>query len=80
MTRDPELTSPYGDNNHPLPPSSLPPDDISLLREAREIGVNDLLMLRLADRIEALRGCMAAIKRNPSLASCQLIATQSLEG
>lgn len=77
MTRDPELTSPYGDNNHPLPPSK-PPSDAELLRQARDRG--DDLALRLAARVEALRGCMAAIKRNPSLASCQLIAVQSLKG
>ncbi|MEP3688138.1 MAG: hypothetical protein ABJN05_13715 [Sulfitobacter dubius] len=56
------------------------PTDQALIREARELGCNDELMQQLADRVEALRGGMAAIKRNPSLASCQLIATQSLEG
>lgn len=54
--------------------------DIELLKEARDLGCNDLLVLELAARIEALRGAMAAIKQSPSLASCQLIATQSLEG
>ncbi|WP_280322901.1 hypothetical protein [Sulfitobacter faviae] len=53
--------------------------DEDLLRMARELGCNDDLMQRLADRLEALRGGMAAIKINSSLASCQLIATQSLE-
>lgn len=54
--------------------------DEDLLREARDLGCRDPLMQQLADRVEALRGGMAAIKLNPSLASCQLIATQSLEG
>ena len=56
------------------------PTDEDLIREARETGCNDPLVHQLADRVESLRGGMAAIKRNPSLASCQLIATQSLEG
>ncbi|MFG6566714.1 hypothetical protein [Sulfitobacter sp. 1A13679] len=56
------------------------PTDQDLIREARDLGCRDPLVLQLADRVEALRGGMAAIKRNPSLASCQLIATQSLEG
>lgn len=54
--------------------------DQDLIREARDLGCRDPLVQQLADRMEALRGGMAAIKRNPSLASCQLIATQSLEG
>ncbi|KZX99021.1 MULTISPECIES: hypothetical protein [unclassified Sulfitobacter] len=55
-------------------------NDHELIREARELGCNDNLMQQLADRVEALRGGLEAIKRNPSLASCQLIAAQSLEG
>lgn len=55
-------------------------EDRELIAMAREIGCNDDMVQRLADRIEALRGGMAAIKMNPSLASCQLIASQSLKG
>ncbi|UOA14479.1 hypothetical protein [Sulfitobacter dubius] len=53
--------------------------DDDLLRAARNIGCNDPLMQQLADRVEALRGGMAAIKMNPSLHSCQMIATLSLD-
>lgn len=53
--------------------------DEGLLRAARAVGCNDPLMQQLADRIEALRGGMAAIKMNPSLHSCQMIATLSLD-
>lgn len=53
--------------------------DEDLLREARDLGCRDPLVQQLADRVEALRGGMAAIKMNPSLHSCQMIATLSLD-
>jgi|GEM_PF-4688465 len=55
-------------------------NDRALLKAAREIGCNDPLVHRLADRLEALRGGMSAIGMSPSLSSCHLIATQFLKG
>tara|TARA_Y100000780_G_scaffold193928_1_gene183018 strand:+ start:206 stop:433 length:228 start_codon:yes stop_codon:yes gene_type:complete len=54
--------------------------DHALLKAARELGCNDPLVQRLADRLEALRGSMSAIGMTASLNSCHLIAAQSLKG
>lgn len=54
--------------------------DIQLLKEARELGCNHDLVQQLADRVEALRGSMVAISMATSWSTCQLIATQALEG
>ncbi|MFG6535755.1 hypothetical protein [Sulfitobacter sp. CS16] len=53
--------------------------DEDLLREACDLGCRDQLVQQLADRVEAMRSGMVAIKMNPSLHSCQMIATLALD-